>query len=66
MPTIVVRVSEGMKAEVESLIESVGLWKDQSYFIREAIDTHIQKHWIGERYCQRPQLGKAGIQKGEE
>jgi len=58
MPQVVVRVSEGMKAEVEQLVHETGIWENQSSFVREAIDTHIRRHWQGERYCQRPQLEK--------
>jgi Arc/MetJ-type ribon-helix-helix transcriptional regulator len=56
MPTISVRVSEGMKAEVEQLTQETGAWVSESNFIREAIDEHIKRYWFGERYCQRPQL----------
>lgn len=58
MPTLNVRVSEGMKAEIESLVDEVGLWKDQSYFVREAVDIQIKKYWKGDRFCLRPQLEK--------
>ena len=58
MPTISVRVSEGMKAEIEQLVEETGAWPTESVFIREALDTHIKRYWHGERYCQRPQMEK--------
>ena len=56
MPTMTIRVSEGMKAEMETLIEDSGVWPNQSYFIREAIDAYIKRYWQGERFCQDPQL----------
>jgi Arc/MetJ-type ribon-helix-helix transcriptional regulator len=56
MPTITVRVSEGMKAEIETLVADTGLWRSESIFIREALDTLIKRYWHGERFCQRPQL----------
>ena len=66
MPTINVRVSEGMKAEIEGLVADSGLWKDQSYFIREALDIQIKKYWQGERFCQRPQLEDEPKAKGKK
>ena len=58
-PTITVRVSEGMKAEVETLVEDTGLWPTESNFIREALDTLIRRYWKGDRFCQRPQLERS-------
>ncbi|MBW2021237.1 MAG: hypothetical protein JRI65_14805 [Deltaproteobacteria bacterium] len=53
MPQIQARVSEGMKAEVEHIVGEVGLWENESYFIREALNEYIKKHWKwGDRYCQ--------------
>lgn len=52
-PFIAVRVSEAMKAEIEALVDETGLWKNQSDFIKEALDEYIQKHWVGERYVKR-------------
>lgn len=54
MPTIIVRVSEGMKAEIEALGDPkyIGIWPDQSHFVREALDEHIKRYWQGERFCQ--------------
>ena len=64
MPIITVRVSEGMKAEIEALVEESGLWRTQSFFVREALDTLIKRYWKGERYCLRPQL--EGVLKAED
>ena len=66
MPTVIARVSEGMKAEIETLVAEAGVWTDQARFIREALDIHIQKYWHGERFCQRPQLEKQPKSKGEK
>ena len=67
MATITVRVSEGMKAEIESLAKYGDVWwANQSEFIREALDTHITKYWQGERFCQRPQLKDESVDKGEK
>ncbi len=52
MPQIQARVSEGMKAEIEYLIPEVGAWESESYFIREALNEYIKKHWKGERFCK--------------
>jgi len=68
MPTITVRVSEGMKAEVEALGDPkyTGWWPDQAHFIREALNEHIKKFWKGERFCTNPQLEKQSQSKGEK
>ncbi len=42
---ISVRLSDGMKAEIERIIQEVGLWHNQSDFIKEALDEHIKKFW---------------------
>jgi Arc/MetJ-type ribon-helix-helix transcriptional regulator len=44
------RISDGMKAEIEIIVREVGLWKDQSHFIKEALNEHIKKYWNGERF----------------
>ena len=46
---ITVRISDGMKAEIERIIGEVGLWYNQSDFIKEALDEHIKKFWHGDR-----------------
>ena len=53
MPTLNIRISEGMKAEIESLAADTGLWESQTEFAIEALDVHIGKYWQGERYYQR-------------
>jgi hypothetical protein len=47
-----IRVSEGMKAEIETLVEDTGLWADRTQFVIEALDVQIRKYWQGDRYCQ--------------
>ena len=51
-PTINTRISEGMKAEIEYLIGDVGLWSNQTEFVKDALNTYIKKHWKGRRYAQ--------------
>ena len=45
-----VRISDGMKAEIETIIHEIGLWEDQSDFIKEALNEQIKKYWNGERF----------------
>ena len=45
-----VRISDGMKAEIETIVHETGLWSDQSDFIKEALNEHIKKYWNGERF----------------
>lgn len=51
-PFVAVRISEAMKAEIETIVAETGLWKTQSDFIKEALDEFIQKNWSGERYVK--------------
>ena len=50
LSVVTVKIPEAMKAEVETLIQELGLWGSQSEFIREAIDQQIGKYWKGERF----------------
>lgn len=50
---VIVRLPADMKAEIEQLVYSVGLWESRSDFIREAIEAYIQKHWEGQRLAAR-------------
>ena len=45
-----VKLPESMKAEIETLVHDLGLWKNTSDFIRESIDKQIVKYWKGERF----------------
>lgn len=47
---ITVRLSDGMKAEMEYIVGEVGLWHNQSHFVKEALNEHIKKYWQGERF----------------
>ena len=47
---ITVRVSDGMKAEIENLVGEIGLWHNESQFIKEALNEHIKKYWQGDRF----------------
>lgn len=49
MATLTVRIPEGVKAEIETLLYEIGLWNNQSDFVREAIESQIKKYWNGER-----------------
>lgn len=44
------RISDGMKAEIEYIVGEIGLWQNQSDFVKEAINEHIKKYWQGERF----------------
>ena len=46
---ITVRISDGMKAELEHIVGEIGLWHNQSDFVKEALNEHIKKFWQGER-----------------
>lgn len=46
---LTVRISDGMKAEIEKIIGDIGLWQNQSHFIKDALDEYIKKYWQGER-----------------
>lgn len=48
--TLTVRLSDGMKAEIETLVNEIGLWETQTDFVTEAINEHIKKYWRGERF----------------
>jgi Arc/MetJ-type ribon-helix-helix transcriptional regulator len=50
---ITARVSEGLKTEVETLVQDTGLWASRTDFIIEALDEHIRKYWKEERYAKR-------------
>lgn len=50
---VTARVSEGLKTEIETLVEDVGLWRNRSDFINEALDEYVQRYWEGERYAKR-------------
>ena len=51
MATILsVRISDGMKAEIETIVSEVGLWRNQSDFVKEALNEQIKKYWKGERF----------------
>ena len=50
---VIVRLPADMKAEIEQLVYSVGLWESRSDFIREAIEAYITKHWEGQRLAAR-------------
>jgi len=52
-PMIIARVSEGLKAEVETLVQDTGMWGTQTEFIVEALDEHIKKYWRGDRFAKR-------------
>lgn len=52
-PMITARVSEGLKTEVETLVQDTGLWATRTDFITEALDEYIRKYWRGERFAQR-------------
>lgn len=54
LTTLNIRVSEGMKTEVETLVNDIGLWENRSDFVRDAINDKIQKHWQGERMVKNP------------
>ena len=45
-----VRISDGMKAEIETIVSEIGLWNDQSHFIKEALNEKIKKYWNGDRF----------------
>ena len=47
---ITVRLSDGMKAEIEHIVGEVGLWHNQSEFVKEALDEQIKKFWQGDRF----------------
>ena len=53
-PMITARVSEGLKAEVETLVHDTGLWTSRTDFIVEALDEYIKRYWRGDRYAKRP------------
>ena len=50
-----IRLSDGMKAEIETIVKELGLWENQSHFVREALDQYIKKYWKGERFDHRKQ-----------
>ena len=52
-PILTARISEGMKSEIETLVEDTGLWASRTEFVKTALDEKIRKHWRGERYAQR-------------
>lgn len=45
-----VKMRDSLKAEIETVVEEVGLWHSRSEFVREAIDEHIKKYWKGPRF----------------
>jgi Arc/MetJ-type ribon-helix-helix transcriptional regulator len=47
---ITIRISDGMKAEIERLVDEIGIWHNQSHFVKDALDEYIKKHWQGERF----------------
>ena len=47
---LTVRISDGMKAEIEHIVGEIGLWHNQSQFITDALNEHIKKFWQGERF----------------
>ena len=47
--SITLRLPESKITEIETLVHDTGLWKNKSEFLREAIETHIKKYWIGDR-----------------
>lgn len=47
---LTIRISDGMKAEIETIVSDVGLWETQTDFVKEAINDHIKKYWKGERF----------------
>jgi len=47
---LTIRLSDGMKAEIETLVNEIGLWETQTEFIKEAINEHIKKYWKGGRF----------------
>ena len=47
---LTVRVSDGMKAEIEHLVGDIGLWHNQSQFITDALNEYIKRFWKGERF----------------
>jgi Arc/MetJ-type ribon-helix-helix transcriptional regulator len=54
MPTITVRISEGMKTEIEDLVKGGNWgWASESHFTREALNQYIKRYWKGPRFCQR-------------
>jgi hypothetical protein len=50
-PILTARISEGMKSEIEELVDETGLWPSRTEFIKEALDQHIKKYWTGDRYA---------------
>jgi len=52
-PILTARISEGMKSEIEVLVEDTGLWGSRSDFVKEAIDEQIKRYWKGDRFAQR-------------
>lgn len=48
--SITIRISDGMKAEIETLVKEIGLWHDMSSFTKEALNEHIKKYWQGDRF----------------
>ncbi len=66
MPMVTVRISEGMKAEIETLTEEMGIYNYESEFLRDAINEHIKKFWRGERFAHQPiYLNRASRQSPE-
>jgi Arc/MetJ-type ribon-helix-helix transcriptional regulator len=51
-PILTARISEGLKAEIETLVGDTGLWASRTDFVREALDEKIRKYWNGDRYAQ--------------
>jgi Arc/MetJ-type ribon-helix-helix transcriptional regulator len=50
-PILTARISEGMKSEIEELVEQTGLWPSRTEFVKEALDKQIKKYWTGDRYA---------------
>ena len=48
--SITVRISDGMKAEIETIVGDIGLWHNQSHFVKDALDEYIKKYWEGDRF----------------
>ena len=44
------KARESLLAEIETVVEDVGLWQNKSEFIREALDEYIKIHWVGPRF----------------
>jgi len=53
-PILTARISEGMKSEIEELVEDKGMWASRTEFVKEALNQQIKRYWTGDRYANTP------------